>query len=688
MAMLEKITQKTIGRARVIGLNNPPVNAGSHDLRAQLLAAIQAFSEDPQVDYAILMGEGSNFMAGSDIKEFSAPLQAPQLPQVIAALENCPKPIIAAIQGLALGGGCELALACDARIALQGAQFGLPEITLGIIPGAGGTQRLPRLIGIMKTLQYVCTGQRISADEAFALGIITQLVPDQLLAHALRCGADAQGKKNCLRDLPAPTVEITAFTAAKEHYLKRGKHRPAMQQAIASVHNAALLSIDAGLLAERAMFQDLRVSEEAAALRYQFFAERKVYKTIAAVKGSPAQVHSVAIIGAGTMGSGIAIDALNGGYQVILLDQNDTALQQGRQRIEDYYARRVHLKAMDAPKQLALLANLQLTTQWSTIASVDLVIEAVFEDLAVKQAVFTEIDRVVKSQAILASNTSYLDLDEMAQVLHNPSRLVGLHFFSPAYAMKLIEVVNAQHSADDALATALSFAKAIGKLPVITTNAFGFVGNRMYAAYRRQCEFMLEEGSYPDEIDAALESFGFAMGPFAVADMSGLDIAWRMRKSQAQTRKPQDRYVTIADQLCVAGRLGKKSGQGYYTYHANGTVDRCDPFVRQIIEQESRQKNIMRQSITAEQIQQRVLLTLFNEAALLLAERVITNPSDCDVVLVNGYGFPRWRGGVLFWGLNHTYAWMTDALDELERQSGQGFVRSDPQFLWAAQGEV
>lgn len=680
--MTSKIIVNIIDQVTVIEINNPPINAGSTEVRAGLLEAIRNFDADQNSSAAVIVGSGSTFIAGSDIKEFSAPLQEPQLPTVIAAIENCTKPIVCALHGSALGGGFELSLGCDARIALVGTQLGLPEVTLGIIPGAGGTQRLPRIAGLMPALEMVCTGKRIDAQVALSLGIVDKLVEQNLLEESIKYAKSLVPVKRRIRDLQAPVLDQALFDQQKAKFLKLGKNRPAVQKAIESVLNATQISIDEGLKIERAVFQELRVSEEAAALRYQFFSERKVFKQISEIKEVPKSIKTVAVIGSGTMGSGIAIASLNAGYEVILLDQNPKALDAGGVRIEDHYNKQVQAKKLDELKKTSALSRLHLTSKWIDIAQVDLVVEAVFEDLGVKQEVFKQIDLIVNPNAVLASNTSYLDLDQIASVLKSPSRLLGLHFFSPANVMKLLEVIRARQTSNHALASGLAYAKKLGKLPVIANNSFGFVGNRIYAAYRKQCEFMLEEGALPRQIDKALEDFGFAMGPFQVADMSGLDIAWRMRQSQVSQRNPAHRYVHIPDHLCEAGRLGKKTGAGYYTYSNDGAINHEDPLVINVIEQASLHKGITRRALSTEEIQKRVLLAMFNEAALLLTEKVVSEPSDCDVVLVNGYGFPRWRGGVIFWAQQQGIQNIQRDLEWLADVSGAGFIRSNPQFLF------
>ena len=568
----------------VITVNNPPINAGSTEVRKGLLDAIELFQSDPKSSAAVIIGGGSTFIAGSDIKEFSQPLAEPHLPSVISAIENCPKPVVCALHGAALGGGFELALGCDARIALEGALVGLPEVTLGIIPGAGGTQRLPRLIGVEKSIEFICAGTRIKADEAFKLGIINKLVKEDLLANAIQFARSLIGQKNRIRDIATPKAEASSVLGATQKALKAGKNRPNVHKAIEVITNALTFPIDQGLAIEREVFQELRIATEAKALRHQFFAERKLFKALGSDEQKLKTIEQVAVIGSGTMGSGIAIACLSAGYQVLILDQNEVALANGTKKVADFYESRVKSGKMVADKASAILKNFAYSAQWADIASADLIIEAVFEEMEVKHAVFQKIDENASPDALLASNTSYLDIDAIAIKTKNPSRVFGLHFFSPAQVMKLIEIVRCKQTEPSVIATALQFAKRLGKTPVISANAFGFIGNRIYAAYRRQCEFMLEEGAYPEQIDKALEEYGFAMGPFAVSDMSGLDIAWAMRKSQAATRNPEHRYVNIADQLCLAGRFGRKTGSGFYQYRDGAKSDAVDSFVKKIID--------------------------------------------------------------------------------------------------------
>ena len=672
---MSKVTIHPVADIMVITVNNPPINAGSTEVRQGLLSAIEQLASDPQLKAAVLIGGGNTFIAGSDIKEFSQPLAQPHLPAVIAAIENCPKPIVCAIHGAALGGGFELALGCDARIASKDAVMGLPEVTLGIIPGAGGTQRLPRLVGVEKSIELICSATRIKAVEALKLGIITQLVDTELLTHALELAKSMQGSKSRIRDIQTPKSEDAVVLAASQKALKAGKNRPNIQHAIDMIVNSIAMPIDQALELERETFQKLRISTEAKALRHQFFAERKLFKALND-DPKPQAIERIAVIGAGTMGSGIAIACLSAGYSVLLLDQNEVALTNGAQKVAAYYDSRIKSGKMSADKASSILKNFTHSTQWSDIASADLVIEAVFEDIQVKHAVFQKIEQHANPKALFASNTSYLDIDAIAAQLSNPARVFGLHFFSPAQVMKLIEIVRCPLSSPSAIATGLQLAKRLGKTPVMSTNSFGFIGNRIYAAYRRQCEFMLEEGAYPEQIDRALEDYGFAMGPFAVGDMSGLDIAWGMRKSQAATRNLEDRYVTIPDSLCLAGRFGRKTGFGYYQYDPASGARSVDPVVNQIIEEASQQKGITRREFAAAEIVNRVLLAMINEIAHLAAEHVVRDVTDCDIALVNGYGFPRWCGGPVFIAREMGLEKLSSEIDQLEKVSGPGFKKA------------
>lgn len=669
------VRTQSLGDVLLIEIHNPPINAGSLGVRRGLLDAIAQLSAQPALRAAVIIGGGTTFVAGSDLREFGQPLEDPQLPAVLDAIEACHKPVVAALHGAALGGGFELALACDARIAVAGTVVGLPEVTLGIIPGAGGTQRLPRRTGVVRALQMVCSGERIKAEAAHGLRLVDEVVSGDLQDHAVAL-ARRLASKCLISQEHVPAEDPQHIEQAVQAALKAGKRRPAVVAAIEAVKDAARLPFREGVAAERVVFQQLRVSTEAHALRHQFFAERDAVRLPADVRAAPRPLVKVAVIGAGTMGSGIAIAALDAGLSVVLLEQAAEALARGRQRVLDHYSARVAAGKLNASAAAGNESRLTTTTEWADIADADLVIEAVFEDLAVKQSVFAQIDAHARRGAVLATNTSYLDVDAIAAATSRPQDVLGLHFFSPAHVMKLLEVVRGAQTSPEVLATGLALGKLLRKTPVPCGNAFGFIGNRIYNAYRKQCEFMLEDGAWPEDVDNALTAMGFAMGPFAVADLSGLDIAWRMRQAQAATRDARERYVDILDQLCEQGRLGRKTQAGYYTYAEGQQVRTSDATVREIIEQASARRGIVRQPLQASAIQRRALLAMVNEAALLLEEGVAARAGDIDVVLVQGYGFPRWQGGVVFWARAQDRHALEADLDVQVAASGFGSRRA------------
>jgi 3-hydroxyacyl-CoA dehydrogenase len=666
----------------IITIDNPPVNAGSTAVRAGLLARL-AEAEQQKLTGIVIIGAGSSFIAGSDISEFGAPLAAPELPQVIAAIEDSALPVCAAVHGACLGGGFELALGCDFRIAAPGAVLGLPEVTLGMVPGAGGTQRLPRLTGLAEAIALVCSGRRVKAEEALKLGMIDALAkspgPEDLIAAAKEAILAAPGKRR-LRERAVPPADPEAVKTAESNALKRGKGRPNVAEAIRLVKFSASLPVGDALVAERASFQDLRVQEEAFALRHLFFAERAAAR-IDGLNAPPARIGRVGIVGGGTMGQGICRAFLATGLAVVLAERNGEARDAAAAAIASSFDALVgkgRLSPASADRSKALLTA---SDSLSDLADCDLVIEAVFEDMAVKKDLFTALDAILKPGAILATNTSYLDIDEMAAVTHRAEDVVGLHFFSPADIMSLLEIVRTGHSSGRTLATALALAKVLGKQPVVARVAEGFIGNRIYAAYRRHAEYLVEEGASPEAVDTAAVDFGFAMGPFAVGDMSGLDIAWHMRKRQAATRNQSARYVDIPDRLCEAGRFGRKTGGGYYDYEGG----RMQPSATAtaIIAAARAAKGIAPRAFTRQDIQDRLLGAILNEAALVLAEGVAQRPGDIDVALVHGYGFPRWRGGPLWWASGETSQRVDAMIHAVVTAAGPGFPTGDVKTMLA-----
>ncbi|SAL49928.1 fatty acid degradation protein [Caballeronia sordidicola] len=666
----------------VITLDNPPVNSLGHALRQEIVLSLQAAQSDARVQGIVLAGTGKAFSAGADITEFvtSRHLQEPILRIVLSEIEACDKPVVAAIEGVALGGGLELALACHGRVALASARVGLPEVTFGLIPGSGGTQRLPRLIGITAAYAMMTSAQPRMASQFHGTRLFDSIVRDGVLDAAIGYTKTliARGAPYArARDLFLDAEHVRGEVALQRDALTaRQKLQPAYG-ALLDALAAVALPFDEGMKKERERFISLLTTTASHALRYQFKAEREAVKVPKDAVGSARAVHTVAIIGAGTMGTGIAIAAIDAGLSCFLIEQDKAALERGQQRIVKHYEKQLVAGKIGTSEAAARRTRLSSTLDWARLQEADLIIEAVFEDLEIKQSVFKKIDSQARPGAVLATNTSYLDVDAVASATSRAQDVLGLHFFSPANVMKLLEVVRGARTAPDVIATGMALGTRLQKTPVLTKNAFGFVGNRIYNAYRRQCEFMLEDGAWPEDVDGALTSFGFSMGPFAVADLSGLDIAWRMRRAQTPPRDPRERYVDILDQLCAMDRLGRKAGAGYYRYTDGKRVETTDAVVRGLIEQASARRGILRKPLTAYEIQRRALLAMVNEAARLMAEGVAARPSDVDVVLVQGYGFPRWEGGPVFWARQQDRVVIEAELKQLAEDAGYGFVLAD-----------
>jgi 3-hydroxyacyl-CoA dehydrogenase len=630
----------------VVTIDNPPVNATSADVRLGLSQALTHAEAEGAIFGMVITGAGKTFIGGADIKEFGKPAIEPTLPDVIGKIEALSKPVVAALNGAALGGGLELALACHYRMASPTTQVGLPEVKLGIVPGAGGTQRLPRLIGIPAAIELIASGRIAKAKEALSLGILDELAEIDLVDTAIEAAQRLTGTSpRRTGELTVAPADPTEIDKASGKLLAKARGQKAPGEAVrlvASSHRP----LAEGLADERATFLALRDSREAAALRHIFFAEREASK-VAGLEGIDARpVDTIGICGLGLMGSGIVVAALGAGYTVIGLDQTAEAAEKGRERIIGLLERNLASGRLDQAGFGMQAARLSVTATDADLAPCDLVIEAVFDDLDVKIDLFRRLDKVIRPDAILATNTSYLNPDEIAAATAHPERVLGLHFFSPAHVMRLLEVVRCKETAPDVLATGLTVAKKLKKLPVVTGVTEGFIGNRIFSAYRREAEFLLEDGALPHEIDAALEDYGFSMGLFAVYDMAGLEIAWARRKRQAVTRDPSERYVEIADRLCETGRLGQKSGRGWYAYpDGKRTVD---PEVTEIIEAERAKKSIVARSFSQDEIQQRLLTAMAAEGEALLAEGIAARASDIDLVMVNGYGFPTHKGGPMF----------------------------------------
>lgn len=639
------ISYQLRGTVGVLTIDNPPVNVGSQAVRLGLVRGIERATSDG-VSGAIIIGAGKTFIAGSDLKEFGRPLDWPQLPDVIAVIEEAPFPVVAALHGVALGGGLELALGCDYRIAAPGTKVGLPEVSLGFVPGAGGTQRLPRLVGVSRGIELICSASRIAADHALDIGLIDAVVSGDLLDAALDF-VGQHPEKRPVRSIATPSETHDVIEAAASKAQKRGKNRPNISEAIRLIRRATEPEMADALADERRVFQDMRVGPDATALRYLFFAERRA-ATVEGLDGSCAKtIAQVGVVGGGTMGQGIVRACLKAGLPVTLLERDETALRMSLEKVGAHLDAQVAKGRLDPNDRAEQSERLSGAVDPGVLAQCDLVIEAVFEDMQVKREVIGQLEPVLSPDALIATNTSYLDIDAMSEGMACPGRLIGLHFFSPADVMPLLEVVRAEQTSDTALATGLKLARTLGKQPVVSRVAEGFIGNRMYAAYRRRAELLVLDGASPQQVDAAAVDFGFAMGPFAVADMSGLDIAWAMRKRQTATRAPQARYVTIPDRLCEAGRLGRKTGAGWYDY-SSGTAQ-PDAIVDALIDAARAEAGVTPQSYDCDTIQRQLLAAIVNEAACLLEESVAQRASDCDVTFANGYGFPRWRGGPLYW---------------------------------------
>ncbi len=665
------------GAVAIIVINNPPVNAGSWAVRSGIVAAIEQIEKDPRIDAGVLIGSGSTFIAGADINEFDKPAREPLTSAVISAIENCSKVVVAAIHGAALGGGLEVALGCDARVAVKGASVGFPEVNLGLIPGAGGTQRAPRLIGIAKAIELIASGRPIKADAAKKLGLIDEVADGDLRAFAIEYALSLAGSKRRVRDMAIRPESDDVVRQARLKAERGAKRNPAVPEAIDAVCRAAQVSIDEGLAEERAVFERLRVSETAAALRYLFFAERAAGRIAGLDNVKPREIRRVGVVGGGTMGTGIAICFADAGLPVILVERDKDAAAAANQRVRALYDRLVSSGRISAEESQQRMARIAMTDDFAALSEVDLVVEAVFEEIDVKREVFVKLDAVLKPDAILGSNTSYLNLDLLGAETRRPGQVVGLHFFVPANVMRLLEIVRTDATSAETLATALAVAKKIRKVAVVARVCEGFIGNRIFAAYRRQCEILLEEGAYPEQVDAAIEAFGFAMGPFAIGDLTGLDIAWRTRKRLAAGRDPRERYVSILDRLCEMGRLGRKADAGWYTYSPGAKRGAVDPIVHAIIEKASAEKGIQRRSFTPEEIQMRALGAMLNEATLILQDGIAERASDIDTVLVNGYGFPADRGGPLFWASRQPREELRRIVDDVAHDIGYGFRHGD-----------
>ena len=638
----------------VLTLDNPPVNGLGLSTRRGLLESLTKALDDSQVRGIVVTGGRRAFSGGADIREFNTPQaeQEPTLPTVIAAFERSSKPVVAAIDGLALGGGLELALGMNYRVANAGAALGLPEVKLGILPGAGGTQRLPRAVGLEAAVNMIVSGTSVTAAQLANTRLLDRVVEGDALEAAIVLAQEvAQGNSVLpkVRDwkIEHPNAEgflgfaRTAVAAASANY-------PAPLKCLDAIEAAVKQPFDKGIQVEREAFALLVMTPESRALRHGFFSERAASKIADVGPDVPLrEIRSVGVIGAGTMGGGITMNFLNAALPVTLLETRQDALDRGLATIRKNYensARKGKLSAEQVEQRMALITP---TLSYDDLKHADLIIEAVFEEYAVKQSVFSQLDAVAKPGAILASNTSTLDVDRIAAFTKRPQDVLGTHFFSPANVMKLLEVVRGEQTAKDVLATVMALAKKIGKTAVVSGVCDGFIGNRMVEQYGRQAGFLLDEGALPQQVDRAIEKFGFAMGPFRMGDLAGNDIGWAIRKRRA-VEQPDLTYSKTADLLCELGRFGQKTGAGWYDYKAGDRTAYPSPLVNEMIEKYSKDIGVTRRAISDEEIVERLLYALVNEGAHILQEGIAAKASDIDIVYLAGYGFPIWRGGPMF----------------------------------------
>lgn len=675
------INYRRDGEIAVLTVDHPPVNALSRDVRSGLLAAIRQAEEDAAVRAVVIRCAGRTFIAGADVSEFDLPPQEPHLPEVTQAIENACKPVVAALHGTALGGGFEIALASHYRIATVGAKVGLPEVKLGVIPGAGGTQRLPRLVGVPDALRMIVGGEVITAKHALEIGAVDEVVDGDLETAAIAAARQLTASGVVLRrtgTLPVAPVAAAVFADARNAARARQRHLQAPLVAIDAIAAACELPLEEGLRRERELFLERRASPQAAALRNAFLGQSEVARVPGLSDVPTRDIARVAVLGGGTMGGGIAMCFANAGLPVVLKEVEATALERGMATIRKNYQASVSRGSLSEDEMRRRLELIRPTLEWRDVAEVDLIVEAVFEDITVKREVFERLDAVAKPGAILATNTSYLDVAEIAGFTRRPQDVVGMHFFSPANVMRLLENVRTEKTAPEVLATVMKLGRKLGKIAVLVGGCDGFVGNRMLAQRTREAWFLLEEGALPQQVDAALVDFGFPMGPFAVGDLAGLDIGWRNRKARAHLRKPGVRDCDLLDQVCELGRLGQKTGAGWYRYEPSNRTPIPDVAIEELIVAHSHRKGIVRRVIDDQEIVERCVFSMINEGAKILAEGVAARPVDVDMVWLNGYGFPSWRGGPLFYadqlGLKEVLA----AIENYCQQFGPDFWAPAP----------
>jgi 3-hydroxyacyl-CoA dehydrogenase len=652
MAFADYTSQRAVA---VITLKSPPVNALSMGLRAAIADGVERAAGDASIRAVVIIGSGSAFCGGADVGEFGLPAMSasPSLTDLFGLIENSPKPIIAAINGLALGGGLELAMACHYRVAAATALLGLPEVKLGLIPGAGGTQRLPRLVGVERALNMMVSGNPVSARDLAATALLDSIAEAEVLAAAVAYAERVIGEKLPLKKARDIRIDFSNAEAlldfARSAVAPLAKNYPAPLKCIEAIEAAVAKPFDEGMKTEESLFIGLMNSPESKALRHAFFAVRAAAKIPdVPTTTSLRPIKSVAVIGAGTMGGGIAMNFVNAGIPVTVLETTQAALDKGLSTVRKNYENTLKKGRLTQDEFDKRIGQITGTLSYDDIKGADLIIEAVFEDMQVKKQVFEKLDQVAKSGAILASNTSTLDLNEIAEFTRRPQDVIGLHFFSPANVSKLLEIVRGAKSAKDVVATSMAVSKQIKKVGVVSGVCDGFIGNRMMNGYFRQMELLLDVGALPQQIDKALENFGFAMGPFRVSDLAGNDVLWYIRK-RLYLEYPDRVFSKTPDRICELGRFGQKTGAGWYDYKPGDRAPIPSEAVNKIVLEESAKLRLTRREITDQEIIQRALFSLINEGARILEEGIALRASDIDVVYLTGYGFPDFRGGPLFY---------------------------------------
>lgn len=672
--MSDLVSYRLEGDIGVISVNYPPVNALGQGVREGLVACLRQGLDDDQAKALVVIGEGRTFPAGADIREFGKPPQGPALPDVVAEYEASDKLVVAAIHGTALGGGLEVALGCDYRVAVDSAKVGLPEVKLGILPGAGGTQRLPRLIGAQKALEVIVAGNPVKAKDALELGIVDELIGGDLLEGALafaRKLAAGNAPLRRIRDLQAKKEDPDLFSNFEKSIARKQRGFKAPFHCIKAVQAAVELPFDEGMKRERELFAELLVSPESRAQRHVFFAEREVAKVPGLPKDTPKRdINQVAVIGAGTMGGGIAMNFANAGIPVKILEVKEDALEKGIAVIRKNYentAKKGRITAQQVEDRMALI---QPTLSYDDLSDVDLVIEAVFENMDVKKAVFSELDRVCKPGAILATNTSTLDVNRIAEFTQRPEDVMGMHFFSPANVMKLLENVRGEKTADDVIATVMDLSRRIGKVGVLVGVCHGFVGNRML--HKRQAEAiqLVNEGASPAQVDKVLFDLGFPMGPFAMSDLAGMDVGYRIREELRKEDPDNAPPRNWTDELVEQGRLGQKTQAGVFDYKEGDRTPVPSSEVDALIAKFREEQGIQAREVSDQEILERCMYVMVNEGAKILEEGIAARPLDVDVIWIYGYGFPVYRGGVLFWADSVGVKTIYDKVSQFHKETG------------------